>query len=363
MLGAAAENSGWPGQHPAPPLRRRQAGTTDPDGRQNAMASQVPTTPVSGGDDYFMLLRKARQRRTSGARLALSELTGLTDSQRKSLLQAQALADRFETELDARQKALDDARKARQQQSVSDRRKAEQAEAARKLEKARKEMERLKTQAQTAAAAGDVERARSIAQAVKGVLREISTALRTLHSAAATAFLTGEPGAAGPLPAQAGATEGQALTGTAGPTAEEQTATDNGTPLAAGQEQTSDTADDPTGQPTDQRQDQQNRTTARPVAGADIDPVLIEAQGDAAKAVAIARQIVAILRAMRPRNPVETPDAAPGQTDRPASDAPAAPSPDRRQGHRNAVEQMSADVEGLALSLALTSGQTLNIQT
>lgn len=323
------------------------------------MASQVPPSPFAGGDDYFTLLRKARQRRTSGARLALSALTGLTDSQRKSLIQAQALADRFETELDARQKALDDARKARQQQSVSDRRKAEQAEAARKLEKARKEMERLKTQAQTAAAAGDVDRARSIAQAVKGVLREISTALRTLHSAAATAFLTGESGAQGTggnTPAQAVTTEGQPVTDMAAQTAE-QTASDNNTAPTAGQEQTGDNTDDPTGQPTDQKQDQQNQTTARPVAGADIDPVLIEAQGDAAKAVAIARQIVAILRAMRPKDPGGQPEGSPGQTGPAASD-PA----DRTRGYRSAVEQMSADVEGLALGLTLISGQTLNIQ-
>ncbi|GAB3126547.1 hypothetical protein [Novispirillum itersonii] len=369
------------------------------------MASQVPSNPFAGGDDYFTLLRKARQRRSSGARLSVMELTGLTETQRKALIQAQSLTDRFETELDIRQKALDDARKARQQQTVTDRRKAEQEEAARKLEKARKEMERLKTQAQAAAAAGDVERARSIAQAVKGVLRDISSALRTLHGASATAFLTGasggggSAGASGSDPAQArtAGAEAQATTSTAA-VSPEAGASASGASVSgedgqaqaaatAGQDLNGDGAVDASERQAVQQQAEQagapsSGTDGRQAAGSGVDPVLIEGQGEAARAVAIARQIVAILRAMRPKNPAgaeadASPETGigkqPAQTQRaeetgatgdgpdPAADR-RPEQPEQGRGYRGVVEQMSADVEGLALGLIVTSGQTLNIQ-
>lgn len=379
------------------------------------MASQVPSNPFAGGDDYFTLLRKARQRRSSGARLSVMELTGLTETQRKALMQAQSLTDRFETELDLRQKALDDARKARQQQTVTDRRKAEQEEAARKLEKARKEMERLKTQAQAAAAAGDVERARSIAQAVKGVLRDISSALRTLHGASATAFLTGasggggSAGASGSDPAQArtAGAEAQATASNAA-VSPEAGASASGASVSgvsvsgasasgedgqaqaaatAGQDLNGDGAVDASERQAAQQRAEQagapsSGTDGRQAAGSGVDPVLIEGQGEAARAVAIARQIVAILRAMRPKNPAGAEaDASPetdigkqsAQTQRaeetgatrdtpdPAADR-RPEQPEQGRGYRGVVEQMSADVEGLALGLIVTSGQTLNIQ-
>lgn len=353
------------------------------------MASQVPSSPLSGGDDYFTLLRKARQRRSSGARSTLMDLTGLTETQRKSLLQAQSLADRFETELDLRQKALDDARRSRQQQVATDRRKEEQAEAARKLEKARKEMERLKTQAQTAAAAGDVDRAKAIAQAVKGVLRDISAALRTLHAASATAFLSGAAGAGQQGDASAGASPVAASGPETAPAADSSApagvAADGsvapasavpapqGAPQASGQDLNGDGTVDAAEQDAVRRQEDQARqgnggdasASAGTAGGSGVDPVLLAAQGDAARAVALARQIVSILRGLRPGPQEQEPEPA----DRQQADGSGVTSsgivrPEDRpgRGYRGVVEQMSAEVEGLALGLVVTSGQTLNIQ-
>lgn len=357
------------------------------------MTSQVPSAPFGGGDDYLTLLRKARQSKAGKAQSTLMDLVGLTDSQRKALKDGQSLTDRFEMELDARQKALEDVRRARLQQTSNDRRKADQAEAARKLEKARKEMERLKQQAQAAAASGDVERARSIAQAVKGVLRDISAALRTLHSAAATSFLSGAlekgGGVGSPTVASGAAATGATV---AGPADAGGAAPSSGTPAAsppaasppAGQAadgsapagMQADTgalaAKDLNGDGTVDAQDrdaarkQQDQVVSAANRGAGIDPVLIEAQGEAGKAVAIARQIVAILRSLRPRPQDREPDAA-ETTRNPAAEGGATPpqtpptAPPGRD-HRRVVETLSAEVEGVALGLAITSGQTVNIQ-
>lgn len=150
------------------------------------MAPQVYSGPLFGGGDYASLLRQKQQTRSNTLRASLFETfgPGLSTERRKALADGQRLVDRFSQELEARQKALEAERALRRTQMAREKEKADQAEAERKLRLAREKMTMLKAKAQAAAAAGDINRAKAIAHAVRDVLREIGHALRLLRGGA-----------------------------------------------------------------------------------------------------------------------------------------------------------------------------------